>query len=105
MGGILPSVPKHLGKNPRLCLHILTYNGSSRSIGNVGSLDLPQFRRIRAAREFEFIKEELGPALTRYIEPNSVRVTAIAQPEGSVVEATLSTVNATYTDLKAGFTC
>jgi len=53
----------------------------------------------------EFIKEELGPALTRYIEPNSVRVTAIAQPEGSVVEATLSTVNATYTDLKAGFTC
>ena len=53
----------------------------------------------------EFIKEELGPALTRYIEPDSVRVTAIAQPKGSVVEATLRTVNATYTDLKAGFTC
>lgn len=53
----------------------------------------------------EFIKEELGPALNKYIQPNSVRVTAIAQPEGSVVEATLSTVNATYTDLKAGFTC
>jgi len=53
--------------------------------------------------KLEFIREELGPALSKYIIPNSVEVTAIAQPTGSAVEATLSTVNAVYTDMKGGF--
>lgn len=51
----------------------------------------------------EFIQEELGPALARYIVPASVTVTAIGQSVGSAVEQTLSTVDATYTDEKAGF--
>jgi len=53
--------------------------------------------------QLEFIKTELGPALTKYIIPDSVEVTAIAQPTGSAVETTLSTVNAVYTDMQAGF--
>jgi len=53
--------------------------------------------------QLEFIREELGPALNKYIVPSTVHVTAIAQPTGSAVETTLSTVNAVYTDMRAGF--
>jgi len=53
--------------------------------------------------QLDVIKDELGPALGKFLIPQSVQVTVVAQPEGSAVEQTLENVAAIYTDLTAGY--
>lgn len=51
----------------------------------------------------DVVKDELSPALVKYIETGTVKVQAIGQEKGTSADSTFSTVEAVYTTAVAGY--
>jgi hypothetical protein len=51
----------------------------------------------------DVVKDELSPALVKYIETGTVKVQAIGQEKGTSADSTFNTVEAVYTTAVAGY--